>query len=80
MWERTHKTVMMVTHDVDEALLLADRIVMMTPGPGARIGGVMDVPFARPRSRGTILDDPAYYQTRDRLLGFLETGSHGSDE
>lgn len=79
LWERTQKTVLMVTHDVDEALFLADRIVMMTPGPEARIGGVIDVPFVRPRSRGAILEDPAYYQTRDRLLAFLETGSHGSE-
>ena len=80
LWERTRKTVMMVTHDVDEALFLADRIVMMTPGPGARIGGIVDVPFPRPRSRAAILEDSTYYRTRDRLLRFLETGSHGSDE
>ena len=79
LWEASDKTVMMVTHDVDEALFLADRIVMMTPGPAAKIGGIIDVPFGRPRTRGAILEDPTYYQTRDRLLAFLETGSHGSD-
>jgi nitrate/nitrite transport system ATP-binding protein len=71
---RTGKTVVMVTHDVDEALLLADRIVMMTTGPAARIGEILDVPFARPRDRAAILDDPSYYQARDRVLSFLESG------
>jgi len=74
LWERTRKTVMMVTHDVDEALLLADRIVMMTNGPAARIGGILDVPLPRPRKRERILEDPAYYPARDQLLTFLETG------
>jgi len=74
LWERTRKTVMMVTHDVDEALLLADRIVMMTNGPAARIGGILDVPLPRPRKRDRLLEDPAYYPARDQLLTFLETG------
>jgi nitrate ABC transporter ATP-binding subunit len=74
LWERTQKTVMMVTHDVDEALLLADRIVMMTNGPAARIGGILDVPLPRPRKRDRILEHPAYYPARDQLLQFLETG------
>jgi nitrate/nitrite transport system ATP-binding protein len=74
LWERTRKTVMMVTHDVDEALLLADRIVMMTNGPAARIGGILEVPLPRPRKRDRILEDPAYYPARDQLLTFLETG------
>jgi len=73
--EHSRKTVLMVTHDVDEALLLADRIVMMTPGPAGRIGGVLDVPFSRPRTRAAILAEPAYYEARDRLLGFLESGA-----
>ena len=74
LWERTRKTVMMVTHDVDEALLLADRIVMMTTGPAARIGGILEVPLPRPRKRDRLLEDPAYYPARDQLLTFLETG------
>jgi nitrate ABC transporter ATP-binding subunit len=73
--ERTHKTVIMVTHDVDEALLLADRIVMMTNGPAATIGSIMQVPLPRPRIRGKILEHPAYYLARDRLLSFLESGT-----
>jgi nitrate ABC transporter ATP-binding subunit len=75
LWESTRKTVLMVTHDVDEALFLADRIVMMTPGPAARIGGILQVPLARPRLRAAALDAPAYFVARDRLIAFLETNS-----
>ncbi len=72
--ERTQKTVVMVTHDVDEALLLADRIVLMTNGPAATIGGILQVPLPRPRQHGKILEHPAYYPARDQLLSFLESG------
>jgi ABC-type proline/glycine betaine transport system ATPase subunit len=71
-----HKTVLMVTHDVDEALLLADRIVMMTHGPAATVGEIVSVPFDRPRDRLTIIDDPLYHQIRNQLLGFLEKRTH----
>jgi nitrate/nitrite transport system ATP-binding protein len=67
-----HKTVLMVTHDVDEALLLADRIVLMTNGPAATVGEIVTVPFARPRDRLTIIDDPQYHRARKQLLSFLE--------
>src|SRR5882724_4558478 len=67
-----HKTVLMVTHDVDEALLLADRIVLMTNGPAATIGEILTVPFPRPRSRAAVLNHADYYQLRDQLIGFLE--------
>jgi nitrate/nitrite transport system ATP-binding protein len=60
---------------VDEALLLADRIVMMTNGPAATIGDIMRVPLPRPRVRGKILEHPAYYPARDQLLSFLESGT-----
>jgi nitrate ABC transporter ATP-binding subunit len=73
LWEATRKTVLMVTHDVDEALLLADRIVMMTSGPAATIGEILDVPFPRPRRREEILADAGYFWLRDRVLTFLET-------
>jgi nitrate ABC transporter ATP-binding subunit len=73
--ERTKKTVIMVTHDVDEALLLADRIVMMTNGPAATIGGILQVPLPRPRVRAQVLEHPAYYSACDQLLNFLETGT-----
>jgi ABC-type proline/glycine betaine transport system ATPase subunit len=61
-----------VTHDVDEALLLADRIVLMTNGPAATVGEIVTVPFARPRVRLTIIDHPEYHQARKQLLSFLE--------
>lgn len=77
---RTKKTVIMVTHDVDEALLLADRIVMMTNGPAARIGGIMNVPLPRPRTRSHVLAHPSYYPARDQLLTFLESGAPPEDQ
>jgi nitrate ABC transporter ATP-binding subunit len=66
------KTVLMVTHDVDEALFLADRIVGMTRGPEAGVGQILDVRFPRPRDRSRLLEDPRYYELRERLIGFLE--------
>src|SRR5918996_20757 len=69
---QTHKSVLMVTHDVDEALLLADRIVLMTNGPAATVGEIVTVPFARPRNRLIIIDDPKYHEARKQLLSFLE--------
>jgi nitrate/nitrite transport system ATP-binding protein len=64
-------TVLMITHDVDEAVLLSDRIVMMTNGPAARIGEVLDVPLARPRKRLALAADPIYLKCRHRVLEFL---------
>jgi nitrate ABC transporter ATP-binding subunit len=66
------KTVLMVTHDVDEALYLSDRVAMMTSGPAARLGGTLDVPFARPRRRQELLAHPDYYALREELIGFLD--------
>jgi len=68
----TRKTVLMVTHDVDEALLLADRIVLMTNGPAATVGEIVTVPFSRPRQRFEILADPEYDRVRNHLITFLE--------
>ena len=80
LWESERKTVLMVTHDVDEALLLADRIVMMTNGPAATVGEIVTVPFARPRERLSIVDDPRYQAARGQLLTFLEErAGHGRD-
>jgi len=73
---RTHSTVVMVTHDVDEAVLLSDRIVMMTNGPAATIGEVLDVNLARPRNRVELAEDPAYMHCRKAVLDFLYT-RHG---
>ena len=72
VWEESGKTVVMVTHDVDEALYLADRLLLMTDGPEATVGEVMDVPFARPRSRAAVLAHPDYHRCRRRVLDFLE--------
>lgn len=72
LWDQDRKTVIMVTHDVDEALFLADRIVMMTSGPGATIGEILTAPFPRPRSRQDVLNHPDYYALRDRIIAFLE--------
>lgn len=73
---RDSKTSLMVTHDVDEALLMADRIVMMTSGPAATIGEIVNVPFARPRNRTAVLNHPEYYPLRERLIEFLEDQAH----
>lgn len=72
LWTEGKKTAFMVTHDVDEALFLSDRIVMMTQGPAAHIGEILDVPFARPRTREELLADPEYYVLRERVIGFLQ--------
>ena len=58
----------MITHDVDEALFLSDRIVMMTQGPEAHVGEILSVPFGRPRDRQTVLADPRYYVLRERII------------
>ena len=66
-----NNSVIMITHDVDEAVLLSDRIVMMTNGPAATIGEVLDIPLPRPRDRIALVDDPAYLELRSRVLHFL---------
>ncbi|MEL6999804.1 MAG: nitrate ABC transporter ATP-binding protein [Pseudomonadota bacterium] len=78
VWSRTKVTAICVTHDVDEAILLADRVVMMTNGPNATIGKIMDVALPRPRSRRALLDHPDYYNYRQELLDFLEEYEHGA--
>jgi nitrate/nitrite transport system ATP-binding protein len=70
--EQERTTALMVTHDVDEALFVADRIVMMTSGPKARVGGVVEVPFERPRVRTGVVEDSRYYELREELISFLE--------
>lgn len=64
-------TILMVTHDIDECIFLADRLVMMTNGPAAGIGEILDIPFPRPRDRAQIMEDPQYYDLRNRALDFL---------
>jgi nitrate/nitrite transport system ATP-binding protein len=76
-WNRTKVTAIMVTHDVDEAILLADRVVMMTNGPNATIGKVLKVDLPRPRDRKALLDHPKFYQYRQEVLHFLAEYDHG---
>jgi len=77
---RTKSTVVMVTHDVDEAVLLSDRIVMMTNGPAATIGEILTVPLARPRNRVELAEDPTYIACRKAVLDFLYTRHGVSDK
>jgi nitrate/nitrite transport system ATP-binding protein len=76
LWRRDRKTALMVTHDVDEALFLSDRIVMMTNGPEAEVGDVLEVRFPRPRERKAVMEHPDYYKLREHLIEFLEIHAH----
>jgi nitrate/nitrite transport system ATP-binding protein len=76
LWRKDKKTALMVTHDVDEALFLADRIVMMTNGPAAEVGEILEVTFPRPRDRKAVLEHPDYYKLREHLISFLEERAH----
>ncbi|MBY5931518.1 nitrate ABC transporter ATP-binding protein [Tateyamaria omphalii] len=78
VWSRTKVTAICVTHDVDEAILLADRVVMMTNGPQATIGKIVDVDLPRPRTRKALLEHPDYYNYRQDVLDFLEEYEHGA--
>jgi nitrate/nitrite transport system ATP-binding protein len=80
IWQTQRITALMVTHDVDEALFLSDRVAMMTSGPNAKLGAVLEVPFERPRSKTGVLDHPQYYALRDELIGFLEGQEHGGSK
>ncbi|MFY9268887.1 MAG: ABC transporter ATP-binding protein [Candidatus Manganitrophaceae bacterium] len=74
IWEKFQITVLMVTHDVDEAILLSDRVVMMTQGPAATIGGIVSIPFRRPRSRIELVRQPGYQHWKSEILEFLYGG------
>jgi nitrate/nitrite transport system ATP-binding protein len=78
VWERTHVTAICVTHDVDEAILLADRVVMMTNGPNATIGKILEIDLPRPRDRKALLEHPKFYGYREEVLQFLADYEHGS--
>lgn len=71
MWNASRNTVFMVTHDVDEAILLSDRILLMTNGPSARVGEIIEVSIPRPRSREDIIEHPHYYKIRNHVIHFL---------
>ena len=72
VWQREKITAVMVTHDVDESIFLADRVIMMTSGPYAKIGDELIIPFERPRNRIEVLEHPDYYDYRGYLIDFLE--------
>jgi nitrate ABC transporter ATP-binding subunit len=76
LWRKERITAMMVTHDVDEALYLSDRVVCMTDGPEATIGEILAVPFPRPRDRKTVMEHADYPRLRNELITFLEHRAH----
>ena len=76
LWRKNKITALMVTHDVDEALFLSDRIVCMTDGPEAEVGDILEVNFPRPRERKAVMEHPDYYKLREHLITFLEVHAH----
>ena len=78
VWELERKIVVMVTHDIDEALYLADRLILMTDGPAATVGEVLSLPFPRPRERTAVLEHPDYLNCRRHVLDFLDHHAHQS--
>ncbi len=74
MWEATNSTVFMVTHDVDEAILLSNRIAMMSNGPAAELAEIVEIDLPRPRVRADLIDNPLYNELRNHILKFLVTG------
>ena len=76
LWRKNRITTLMVTHDVDEAIYLSDRVVMMTDGPEAEVGEILHIPFERPRVRKEIMEDPRYYELREHLITYLNERSH----
>lgn len=80
IWNDHRCTVLMITHDIDEALFLADRLVMMTNGPAATIGEVIEIPFPRPRDRDRIMEDPEFYKLRNYILDYLYNRFAHDDE
>jgi nitrate/nitrite transport system ATP-binding protein len=80
IWEQQRLTVVLITHSIEEALLLSDRIVMMTRGPAARIAQVLEVPFPRPRDRETIDEHPAYHELRNEMVRHLSQETRAVEE
>lgn len=72
VWSKENITAIMITHDVDEAVFLSDRVVMMTSGPYAKIGDELEIPFQRPRNKIEVMNHPDYYKYRGHLIDFLE--------
>jgi len=69
--QELNTTIVLITHDVDEAVLLSDRVLMMTNGPAAQVGDTLNIDLPRPRSRVALADEPRYHQLRQRILHFL---------
>lgn len=80
IWEQKRKTVIMITHSIEEALLLSDRIVMMTRGPAARIDEILEVPFPRPRNRETIEQHPLYHELKAEMESHLYRETRAVEE
>ena len=80
IWSQTHQTVFMITHDVDEAILLADRILLMSNGPNARVAESVAINMPRPRSRQQIIHEEGYYTLRNYLVDFLIAQSSSSGD
>ena len=76
LWSKNNITALMVTHDVDEALFLSDRVVCMTDGPAAEVGDILPVKFPRPRERKAVMEHHDYYKLREHLIEFLEVHAH----
>src|SRR6266566_2861317 len=76
LWRKSRITALMVTHDVDEALFLSDRVVCMTNGPEAQVGDILEVNFPRPRERKAVMEHPDYYKLRAALIEFLAVRAH----
>jgi nitrate/nitrite transport system ATP-binding protein len=72
VWNKEKITAIMITHDVDESIFLADRVIMMTSGPRAQIGDILNIPIERPRSHREVIEHPDYYKYRGHLINFLE--------
>lgn len=79
IWESHRQAVMMITHDVDEAIYMSDRIVLMTNGPAATIGEILEVPFQHPRDRAQLRQSSDYYELRNHALNFLDSHFGGED-
>lgn len=79
IWENQRQAVMMITHDVDEAIYMSDRIVMMTNGPAATIGEILEVPFPHPRDRHELRESKEYYELRNHALDFLDRYFNSED-
>ena len=76
MWRKSGLTVFMITHDIDEAIYLSDRVLLMTEGPRAQLADDVAITLPRPRDRVAMLKDPRYYQLRARLVDFLHGSRH----